>query len=328
VAILRAARARLRQSRDFVEQHPEPAFVLETTHHDWSVALSAGELEVSQRHIERGLALFYSQLRGVNLRLYTAHHPAVCGHGWGAQVHWLRGRPDAARQQAGEAVSLAHDLGDSVSAAFAIWMKALVYRMLREPAAALETAEAAIVEAEQMGFLYVLWSAQVVKGWALAELGRKDEGLNQVRAAIAALSPNQARLWLTMALTMLAEVCVSAGHIDEALKTVADALDLAHRSGECFWEAEIHRLNGELLYRQNLTSAEAAAAFERSLTIARCQGAKSLELRATTSLAHLLDRTNRRAEARIMLEQIYQQFTEGFDTADLKDAKALFDELA
>ncbi len=325
---LTAARERLKQTWDFVDQHPEPPFVLEATHHDWSTALSAGELATAQHHVERGLAFYEERLRAVRIPLYSAHHPAVCGHAWGAQVFWLRGRPDLARQHANQAVSLAQELGDSVSVVWALGNKALVHRITREVQAALEIAEAAIAKAEEMGFPYVLRNAAVVKGWALAELGRQDQGVDLVREQIAALSATRAELWLTLNWATLAEACARAGQIDEGLKATAEALDLVRQRGECFWEAEIHRLSGELLLmRDRSDCTEAQASFKRAIEVARRQGAKSLELRATRSLARLLRDTGCRDEARAMLAEIYNWFTEGFDTADLKDAKALLDEL-
>ena len=121
---LSGARERQKPIWDFVDRHPDPVFLLEAIHHDWSVALSAGELEASQRHVERGLELFESKLRSAAVPLYSAHHPAVCGYAWDAQLSWLRGRPDAARRCAERAVSLANELGDAMSAAFALYVKA------------------------------------------------------------------------------------------------------------------------------------------------------------------------------------------------------------
>ena len=264
---LSEARERLKPIWDFVDRHPDPVFLLEAIHHDWSVALSAGELEASQRHVERGLELFESKLRSAAIPLYAAHHPAVCGHAWDAQLSWLRGRPDAARRCAERAVSLANELGDSMSAAFALYVKSLVHSMRLEPELALEMAGAAIETAEDVGFLYVLRHARVVKGWALTELGRVEEGLGQIREQTDALSASREELWLTLCLATLGDACLRAGRIDYGLKAIDDALHLVRRSGECFWEAEINRLNGELLCRQNPTSAEAAAAFERAITI-------------------------------------------------------------
>ena len=200
---------------------------------------------------------------------------------------------------------------------------------MREVQPALEMAETATNKADEMGFLYVLWNARIVKGWALAELGRAAEGVDQIREEIAALSATRADLWLTFNLATLAEACARAGRIHEGLKAIAKALDLVQQSGECFWEAEIYRLRGELLLGQNdCDPAEAQNCFDHAIAIARGQGTKSLELRATMSLARLLDKQGRRDEARTMLAEIYNWFTEGFDTADLKDAKALLNELS
>jgi len=326
---LSGARERQKPIWDFVDRHPDPVFLLEAIHHDWSVALSAGELEASQRHVERGLKLFESKLRSAAVPLYTAHHPAVCGYAWDAQISWLRGRPDAARRSAERAVSLANELGDAMSAAFALSERALVHRIMLEPKLALEIAGAAINTAEDVGFLYVLRHARVVKGWALTELGRAEEGIGQIREETDALSANREELWLTLCLATLADACLRAGRIEHGLKAIGDALDLVRRSGECFWEAEINRLRGELLLRQSDSNAAGARnCFERAIQLARKQDAKSLELRATASLARLLAKQGNGAAARAMLADIYNWFTEGFDTADLKDAKALLDELS
>jgi predicted ATPase len=323
---LSLARERLKQILDFTREHPEPAFVLETCHHQWSVALSAGELDAAQRHVERGLALYEEQPRSIPVPLYSAHHPAVCGHGWGAFVLWLRGFPDVAQRHANQAVSLAQELGDPLSLAWALGTRAQVHQIMREAQPALEAAEAAIAKAED--FPNVLLWARIVRGWALAELARADEGLGLAREAIAALSAGPGDFWRTYFLAQLAEACGKADRIGEGLEAIAEALDLIQQNGERWWEAEIVRLRGELLLKQNdSNAAEAQSCFERAIQIAQ-QGAKSLELRAALSLARLLASQGEGDKARPMLAEIYNWFTEGFDTADLKDAKALLDELS
>ena len=135
-------------------------------------------------------------------------------------------------------------------------------------------------------------------------------------------------IWRTYNMAQLAEAYGAAGRTSDGLEATAEALGLVQQNGETWWEAEIHRLHGELLLKQNRAkSAEAQVSLKRAIEIGHKQGAKSLELRATVSLARLLRDTNRRDEARAMLADIYNWFTEGFDTADLKDAKALLDEL-
>jgi tetratricopeptide (TPR) repeat protein len=129
-------------------------------------------------------------------------------------------------------------------------------------------------------------------------------------------------------LCLLAEACMGTGRLDDAKSAVAEAQSIADRTEVSVYEAETHRLKGELLRQNDLNVAEAQSYFERAIEIARRQSAKSLELRATMSLARLLDKLGHRDEARTMLAEIYGWFTEGLDTADLKDAKALLDELS
>jgi predicted ATPase len=134
---------------------------------------------------------------------------------------------------------------------------------------------------------------------------------------------------LPHALCLLAEACGKAGRLDDGLSALTEAIAAADEHGIRQYEAEAHRLKGELLLRQDHSkAAEAQSCFQRAIEIARKQSAKSLELRATMSLARILVKQGRRDEVRTMLTEIYGWFTEGFDTADLKDAKALLDELS
>jgi predicted ATPase len=325
---LQEARDWAEQVRTFVSRHPEPEFLLELHHYDWSFALSTGELEAAQRRVEDGLALYQTQPGSVPVTPYSAHHPAVCGHVWGAIIFWLRGYPERARRHADQAVSLAREVGHSPSVIFALGHKANVHQIAREVTPALEAAEAAMTIAEKEGVpLFESW-ARVTRGWALAHLGQAEQGVVQIREGLAMASATGAEMWRTYNLAQLAEACGKAGRIDEGLEVIAEALDVVQEKGERWWEAEILRLRGELLLKRNPSGlAEAQTSFERAIEIARKQGAKSSELRATTSLARLLDKQGLRDEARAMLAEIYGWFTEGFDTADLKDGKALLDKL-
>ena len=320
------ARERLKEILDFTKERPEPVFVLETCHHEWSLALSAGELDAAQHHIERGLALYEAQLPSIPGSGISAHHPAVCGHGWGAFVLWLRGFPDAAQRHANQAVSLAQELRDSLSLAWAWGTRAQVHQIMREVQPALEAAEAAISGAE--GFPNILVWARIVKGWALAELGKADEGVREIREAMSALAAGPGEFWSTYFLAQLAEACGKGDRIGEGLAAIAEALEFIQQKGERWWEAEILRLGGELLLKQDDSDAvDAQRCFEQAIQVARKQGAKSLELRAVMSLHRLWDSRGRTRQGHLQLAEIYSRFTEGFDTPDLKDAKALLDEL-
>jgi predicted ATPase len=200
--------------------------------------------------------------------------------------------------------------------------------MSGEAARAVQSADAAIAAAERDGWpLFVGW-AGIFRGEALAALGQTEQGLAQIREGLATVSATGTEIFRPYNLAQLAKVCAIAGHIGEGLSAVAQALDLIERGGEGWWEAEAHRISGELLLKQSRSDlAEVRACFERAIRIARKRGARSLELRATTSLARLLKDTSSRDEGRAMLAEIYNWFTEGLETADLKDARALLDEL-
>jgi predicted ATPase len=176
--------------------------------------------------------------------------------------------------------------------------------------------------------LFESW-ARVARGWALAHLGQAERGVAQIREGLAMASATIGEMWRTYNLAQLAEACGKVGRIDEALEVIAEALDVVQAKGERWWEGEIFRLRGELLLMRNPSGqAKAQTSFEQAIEIARKQSAKSLELRATMRLARLLASQGRRGEARATLAAVYNWFTEGFDTADLKDAKKLLDGLA
>jgi len=171
--------------------------------------------------------------------------------------------------------------------------------------------------------------ATSLRGWTMAEQGHNEEGIAQIQEGLAASRATGAELWRPYHLCLLAEACTETGRLDDGLNAFTEALAAADEREDRHYEAEIHRLKGELLLKQNNSNAsEAQSCFERAIEIARKQSAKSWELRATTSLARLLSQQGYREQARTMLADIYNWFTEGFDTADLRDAKALLDELA
>jgi adenylate cyclase len=188
-------------------------------------------------------------------------------------------------------------------------------------------AKATVALSAEQGFADFLLLGTFHRSWALAEQGRTDEGIAQMRDALDAMPSRGFKLSWPGQLAALAAAYRKAGRTDDALALVAEALALVESRDERWWEVEIYRVKGELLL-ESRRSSEAETCFRRAIEIARRQSAKSLELRATTSLARLLDEQGRQDEARRMLGEIYGRFTEGFDTADLKDAKALLDALS
>ena len=189
-------------------------------------------------------------------------------------------------------------------------------------------AEAAVARATEQGFPLWITHGTPVRGWALALQGQGEEGMAQVRQGIAAWRAIGMVQIVPYFYTLLADVCGHRGHTAEGLQALAEADTVIEQHEERWWEAEVCRLRGVLLLRQAVPQPEEAeACFHRALEVARRQQAKSLELRAAMSLARLWQQQDRRAEAHELLAPVYGWFTEGFDTADLQEAKALLEEL-
>ncbi len=202
-----------------------------------------------------------------------------------------------------------------------------------------------IVLSTEHGIVTWLAVGTTLQGWALADQGQTEEGIAQMRQGLAAARATGSESQRSYFLVLLAEVYEKAGQTEEGLNALAEALTVVDKTGERYYEAELYRLKGELSPQSGVRSPqskitspqhpalntqaepEAEACFLKAIEIARRQQAKSLELRAVMSLSRLWQQQGKKAEARQMLEEIYDWFTEGFDTADLKEAKALLDEL-
>jgi predicted ATPase len=196
----------------------------------------------------------------------------------------------------------------------------------REPEAVQKLAEEAIALSEEHGFLPEQTSiARSFRGWAISRFSQADQVIAELERSVA-IAPGQFR---RQVLGVLAQYYMRVGRADQALAVLDEDLARSGRSGEYFYEAEIHRLKGEAtMVRDPSATSEAEKSFRKAIDVARGQSAKWFELRTSVSLARLLDSTGRRDEARAMLAEIYNWFTEGFDTADLKDATTLLDELS
>jgi class 3 adenylate cyclase/predicted ATPase len=259
--------------------------------------------------------LLYTERAGVACRLYSA---------WAL---WYLGFPDGALQKVEAGLALAQRLAHASGLAFALIWAADVHIVRREFDVAHGRAEAAVEIARKHRMSAWFGHATVCRGVALVGLGQQAEGIAQIQTGLAAWHETGARALDTQWLGFLAEAHLQAGKFDDALSTLDRATETAAATGECHYQAELHRLRGVVLAETG-ESAEAASWFQRAIDTARGQEAKSLELRAATSLARLWRDQGKRAQARDLLAPVYGWFTEGLDTADLRDAKALLDELA
>ncbi len=204
----------------------------------------------------------------------------------------------------------------------------MLHLMRREHAQA--AAHVVLVEslAAAEGFPVYQAGAAFLSGWLLAEQGQVAAGIAQMRKGLAAWRATGAEADATWFTGLLAQAYSRAGQAAEGLRQVDGALNLVERSGERFWEAELHRLRGQLLAQAgSAQEAEAAACYQRAVEIARSQNNRAVELRAATSLARLCQQQGRRAEARGLLGPICEWFHEGFDTPDFQEARSVLKQL-
>jgi predicted ATPase len=294
-----------------------------------------GGVAQARTHLEQGVALYDSRQHRSHALLYGQDPGVICLSTL-ARALWALGYPDQALQKSQEALALARKLAHPFSLAFALYFGAVVGQYRREWRKVQRLAEALMALSAEQGFAQRLAQGRIMWGWTLVEQGQVGEGIAQIRQSMAAYGATGADLWRSHYLILLAEAYGKAGQVEEGLTALADAMTAVHRNRIYSNEAEIYRLQGELLLRQAMGGngsparppLEAEACWHQALDVARRQGAKSLELRAALSLGRLWQRQGKRAAAHTLLADIYGWFTEGFETPDLQEAKALLEGLA
>jgi len=304
-------------------------------------SLWLGELVSARRHLEQAIALSDDPQTRLRLTIGTADSRVNCLF-YTAWTLWHLGYPDQALKRCQEAIALAEGLSHPYSLAVALGFAALFHLFRGDAQLARERAERVITLSTEQGFSLYLMYGMMVRGWVLTEQGQVEEGIAQMR---------QSPISSVLAPDVLAEAYGKAGQVAEGLTVLAEALDRVDKTGGRCHEAELYRVKGELLLAQEIknqkskgksqksenpnpksqsleSSAEAEVCFHKAIEIARRQSAKSLELRTTTSLARLWQGQGKKAEAHKLLSNVYNWFTEGLDTKDLREAKELLDELA
>jgi predicted ATPase len=284
-----------------------------------------GALPAARQHLEESIAGYTPDQRHP---LTFRQDPWVTCHYYGAWTRWLLGYPAQALARVQEALALTHALAHPYSLANSWGYAALVAQFRRDVPAVHEQAEAAVARSTEHGL--PLWApiGMSLRGWALGMQGQGEAGMAQVRQGITAYRATGAAQFVPYLCTLLADVATHLGHLEDGLQALAEAHTLVEQQEERWWEAEVCRLRGVVLLRQPGTPQEHAETWLwRALDVARHQQAKSLELRAAMSLARLWQRQGKRADAHELLAPIYGWFTEGFDTADLQEARGLLEEL-
>ncbi len=329
------ARAKLPAARELAEEllnlaqrQQDAALVLQSHHALWATLLVLGEFASALKHIEQGTALYSRQQYHTQAYLFGGHDPCVCGQGHAAIALWLLGFPDQALDRSRAGLTLAEELSHPVSLAHALSYALQIHLCRREARAIQEPAETLLALASEQNFVEYLALGTFMQGWAQTQHGQNEAGVAAMHQGIAARRATGREAEESNLNIVLAEALGKTGSAEEGLRLLNQALAVGADSGRTDWEAELHRLTGEILLCQSAGKrAEAEASYNQAIAVARRQQAKSLELRAATSLARLWQGQRKHAEARELLEPVYYWFTEGFDTADLKEAKVLLDEL-
>jgi predicted ATPase/DNA-binding winged helix-turn-helix (wHTH) protein len=340
-AELGTAREIAEEFLSLAERLPYPALAMEVT------VMHLGEFALAMKYSQQALLLYDPERHRDNAFRYS-QNPAVAAQCHAAWDLWFLGEPDQALDRIQKALTLARELSEPHGLAHALFFAAILHQLRREERKAQERAEASIAVASEHGLMLYQATATITRGWTLIGQGGQEEAIEQIRQGLAAHQATGTKLLRPHFLALLAEALGKAQKTEEGLRVLEEALAVADGNGDRYYQAELYRLKGELLLQQftgrvlsqvatggstvvraqSSTVANAENCFNQSIKIAQQQKAKSLELRAVVSVARLYQKKGSQKEARRLLAQIYGRFTEGFDTMDLREAKALLDEVS
>ncbi len=303
------------------EQEGDDGLRLQAHHSAWATLAFAGDPAKTREHTDAGRLLYDPEKHASHRFVYGGHDPGACALLLGAWAEWLLGYPEKALASSAGSLSLAERIAHPFTLSLALIFGAMLHLNRREPERALRLVEAveALVAEQRLSLPLELG---IVHGAALVGQGAAEEAIARIREGVA----KSTRLGRPYGLAFLAEGLAWHGERAAALAALQEGLEIARTTGEHGWDAELHRLAGTVLLAENKLN-EGEASLQQAIRIAQAQQAKSLELRAVRDLARLWGEQGRRTEARDLVAPVYSWFTEGFDTADLKDAKALLDQL-
>jgi len=305
----------------------DPVLFMESRYVMGAAIFWPGKFLQAHNHFAQGVADYDVRHHKTHIALFSQDPGVVCSIRL-AQALWCLGYPDQARQQYEAALALARQLAHPLTLAYALIFAAWVSDDRRDDTTTSVFSEEIIALSRTYDMPYFLFMGLAFQGHMLAEHGETAAGITQLRASISGYQSIQSYVHLSQCLFMLAQAYMQANQIDLAQATLDEGLSAITHHGDYYCAAEYYRLKGELLDRSGTVPSIVEACFQQAYAIARDQHAKLFELRATVSLSRLWQQQGKHSEAHQILCEIYGWFTEGFDTVDLKEARALLEELA
>jgi predicted ATPase len=323
-----------RQCLALAERLQDPALHQEAYRMLWGPLFMLGNLIAARDHIEQSIGLI-DRAHGRTPEANRTLDPGVLSLGYVSWTLWVLGYPDQARARSREAAALAEGLSHAYTRVFSLHHSGILHQFLREVELVQANADLVVPLSREGGFVRCLAGGLMRRGWALAERGAPTEGIPMIQEGLSLWRQMGVELGLPLLLSHLAEAYGRAGQVDEGLAVITEALEVAHRTSERYYEAELVRLKGEL-WLQSLAGhpadednlprvRQAEECFAQARDLAAQRQARSLELRAATSLARLWHGQGKGNDAHRLLAEVYGWFTEGFDTPDLREAKTLLD---
>jgi predicted ATPase len=310
------------------EHQHDPALLIQALHAQWTTRFFLGEYASAVEHTERGVSLYDPQEHHVQASRFGGHDPCICGLTIAAWSLWALGYPDQALKRIDQSLALARELDHPWSLGLALDLGIQMHELRGENDAVLERAESLLTLATEVSYAEYQATAEFLQGRAWMRQGKKEAGAAAMLRVRASRRTAGAEIGEPYFVSLAAAAYGDRGESEEGLGLLDEVLSETGSSGMRYWDAELHRLKGELLLSLPEADCNAAeACFKQAVDVARGQNTKSLELRAATSLSRLWYDQAKPEAARALLAPIYQWFSEGFNTADLQQARALLDEL-
>ena len=315
-----------RQILALVDRIDDDALTLQAHHAVWTTEIWHGDLHTCSHHAREGIRLYDREAHHSHAYLFGGHDPGVCARGTAAIVAWFQGKPDEALKLTHEGAKLAESLDHPYSRIITMHDFMEIEALRGNPERSAHYGRLSIDLCTEQQVPNYLAVGHIFAGWGAAATGHFDDGMAEMQAGLKAYRDLGAERNLASYLLLSATLCLTPELCGQGLAALDESSRLIERTGEARWAAEILRVRGELLLLESPANTEdAEALFSEALDIAAAQGCKAFELRAATSLARLRHAEGDAAAIDEILRPVYDWFTEGFDTADLKHARVLLE---